>query len=381
MDVYERLAVKLDQLPNGFPRTENGVEIRILKKIFTPEHAEAVIKMSPLPELPEKVADRLGIPGEGAVDYLDDMVRRGLIGTSVVGGQRVYFLMPFVVGIYEGQRNVLDEELAAMGVEYMPHMMKVLGGFNPPIGRVIPVGLEVEGEVRVHQSDQIRRMIDQAVAFNLKTCICRKGKRLTGHTCKHVKDDNSPVGCLAISKDPEAFSGPTAAIMGENITKEQALEVLAEAERAGCVHMTFNTDPDNWQTVPICNCCECCCEFLHAINTVDTPHMLAKDQVAFIDQDECTACGVCEEESCPVHAISEDGGTYTVKEERCIGCGVCAIGCESNAIQVLKTAEDAEKPTHLFDWYAKRAAARGIDFPSMHAPAQVAASQDAGSRT
>jgi Na+-translocating ferredoxin:NAD+ oxidoreductase RNF subunit RnfB len=370
MDVFERLAVKLDQLPNGFPRTGSGVEIRILKKIFHPEEAEAVIKMSPLPESAEKIAGRLAIPVEGAGEYLDRMVRRGLIGTSVIVGQRVYFLLPFVVGIYEGQRNVLDQELAEMGQEYMPVMMKVLGGFNPPIGRIIPVGMQIDGEVKVHQADQVRRMIDQAVAFNLKNCICRKGKRLVGQSCKHLKDDDSPVGCLAISKDPDAFSGPTAAIMGENITKEEALQVLAEAEKAGCVHMTFNTDPDNWQTVPICNCCECCCEFMHAINTVETPHMLAKDQVAFIDADNCTGCGICEEESCPVHAISEDkdSGTYRVTEERCIGCGVCTIACPARAIAILKTSEEAEKPAHLFDWYAKRAAARGLEFPSTRVP-------------
>ena len=32
--VYEQLADALDRLPNGFPRTPTGVEIRILKKIF-----------------------------------------------------------------------------------------------------------------------------------------------------------------------------------------------------------------------------------------------------------------------------------------------------------------------------------------------------------
>ena len=34
---YEHLARALDMLPNGFPRTESGVEIQILKKILSPE--------------------------------------------------------------------------------------------------------------------------------------------------------------------------------------------------------------------------------------------------------------------------------------------------------------------------------------------------------
>ena len=39
-DIYRRLAGVLDTLPNGFPATDNGVEIDLLKKIFTPEQAD-----------------------------------------------------------------------------------------------------------------------------------------------------------------------------------------------------------------------------------------------------------------------------------------------------------------------------------------------------
>jgi len=35
-DVFELLADALDKLPNGFPRTPARIEIRILKKIFSP---------------------------------------------------------------------------------------------------------------------------------------------------------------------------------------------------------------------------------------------------------------------------------------------------------------------------------------------------------
>ena len=38
-DVYQDLARHLDNLPAGFPRTETGVEIRILKRLFTPREA------------------------------------------------------------------------------------------------------------------------------------------------------------------------------------------------------------------------------------------------------------------------------------------------------------------------------------------------------
>jgi len=34
-DVYERLREHLHQLPVGFPSTQSGVELRILKRLFT----------------------------------------------------------------------------------------------------------------------------------------------------------------------------------------------------------------------------------------------------------------------------------------------------------------------------------------------------------
>ena len=39
-DIYQRLAQHLDNLPGGFPPTESGVELRILRRLFTPEEAE-----------------------------------------------------------------------------------------------------------------------------------------------------------------------------------------------------------------------------------------------------------------------------------------------------------------------------------------------------
>ena len=49
-DVYERLAKHLDDLPAGFPRTENGVEMRILQQLFTPEEAELAVHLSLIEE-------------------------------------------------------------------------------------------------------------------------------------------------------------------------------------------------------------------------------------------------------------------------------------------------------------------------------------------
>ena len=47
---YRKLQQHLDKLPVGFPETESGVEIRILKYLFTPQEAAIAIDLSYLPE-------------------------------------------------------------------------------------------------------------------------------------------------------------------------------------------------------------------------------------------------------------------------------------------------------------------------------------------
>ena len=46
-DVYKRLRQRLDDLGTGFPATESGVEIRILKKLFTEEEADLFAHLTP----------------------------------------------------------------------------------------------------------------------------------------------------------------------------------------------------------------------------------------------------------------------------------------------------------------------------------------------
>ncbi len=75
-EVYQRLAQVLDTLPNGFPATDSGVEIKLLKKIFSPEQAELFCDMRLTYEIAEKVAERTGRPLEGLADKLFSMWER-----------------------------------------------------------------------------------------------------------------------------------------------------------------------------------------------------------------------------------------------------------------------------------------------------------------
>ena len=56
--------------------------------------------------------------------------------------------------------------------------------------------------------------------------------------------------------------------------------------------------------------------------------------MAEIDQDKCTACGLCLK-NCRFDSIALDNGRYSVKQENCEGCGVCVDHCPSAAIHFI----------------------------------------------
>ena len=47
--------------------------------------------------------------------------------------------------------------------------------------------------------------------------------------------------------------------------------------------------------------------------------------------DECINCGACDD-SCPVNAISEQGGKRAIDADTCIDCGACVDTCPVSAI-------------------------------------------------
>ena len=58
IEVYRELQKHIDKMPVGFPSTKSGVEIRILKHLFTPEEAKIALNLSALPESLERIHRR-----------------------------------------------------------------------------------------------------------------------------------------------------------------------------------------------------------------------------------------------------------------------------------------------------------------------------------
>lgn len=327
-DAYKKLAEKLHQLPNGFPSTPGGVEIRILKKIFSPEDAALALKLRMIPETAPAIARRLHRTPESLQRQLNQMAEKGQIASILINGEKKYVLMPFIIGIYEFQLKRLDKELADLFEEYLPTLMPVLGGSKPALARVIPVHATIDPGTEILTYENLRALVLQSRSFGVNTCICRKERALQGHPCRHPLET-----CMTFSREAHALekNNPLSARI---LTQDEALRLLDTVAQEGLVHATYNVRDD---FMFVCNCCACCCGMLRGMREFHAPHLLARSNfMAAMDAGACTHCGLCAEERCPVEAILSTGGAYAIAGERCIGCGACATGCPANAITLIR---------------------------------------------
>ena len=78
-EIYRKLRDTLNQMPIGYPPTESGVEIKILKTMFSEREAEITLLLTPFPETTAEIAARAGL-NEGELErQLALMSKKGLI--------------------------------------------------------------------------------------------------------------------------------------------------------------------------------------------------------------------------------------------------------------------------------------------------------------
>ncbi len=237
-DVYRKLAQTLDAIPNGFPATESGVELKLLAKIFVPEEAALAAVMRLSRESADKIAARAGVDPKVAHRTLKTMVRKGQIRVGRKDRQLVFGLMPFAVGIYEEQLPHIDKELAELFEQYYQEVRGAFAHHAPSIHRVIPVEEAIPASVEIYPYERATELLESAKAWAVRDCICRVQQKLIGKGC-----DRPVENCLVFAPVEGIFDGSK---VDRPITKEEALRILHEAEDAGLVHSPGNYRDGNY---------------------------------------------------------------------------------------------------------------------------------------
>jgi electron transport complex protein RnfB len=183
--VYRQLAQRLDAIPNGFPATESGVELRLLAKIFSPDQAALAAVMRMTYESADDIAARGDVEPRMAYRTLKGMARQGLIYAGKADGKLAFRLMPFVVGIYEEQLPRMDAELAELFEAYLQESRGSTIYEPTPVHRVIPVEEAIPVDVGIFPYQSAVAMLEGAKAWAVRDCICRVQKRLIGQSCDH----------------------------------------------------------------------------------------------------------------------------------------------------------------------------------------------------
>ncbi|MFW9947583.1 MAG: ATP-binding protein [Candidatus Odinarchaeota archaeon] len=343
-EVYTKLQKYLDSLPVDYPETESGIEIRILKHLFTPQEAEIALNLKLIPQEPKAMFrpfKKKGWTLEQFSEALLTMAKKGAINwIRRRDGTNYYSIAFLMVGFYDYQIDKLTKNFSEDIDQYMDE------GFIPAMlengilqMRTIPIEKSVSLEYNISNFDEIKTIIDNVEkTLFVSPCICRQSKDVQGKGCDHPKET-----CISIGVSPRIFLE-----QGREITKDEALKVLRMAQDRGMVICPTNTQ----KPFVICCCCGCSCVFLTNLKKYANPaQYVNSNYFVEINKDLCSGCANCIN-ACPMNANKiNERGISEVDLGYCIGCGVCIPNCPSLARNLIKKSSESIPPENFTELY------------------------------
>ncbi len=341
-DVYRVLQRHLDRQAVGFPATRSGAELRILKRVFSPEEARLALRLTYKPAPIERIcelAEADKIPRDRVEPMLESMVRKGGIDRIEKDGARHYRALPFIVGILEYQLSRLTPELLADIGAYVSDRafgLSFLSTARPQM-RTIPVNRSITAAHHVATYDDIVAIINGSSGpFAILECICRKMAGMRGKPCTKTsrRETCMPIGDMATLAVENGA--------GRAISREEALEIARLSEADGLVFQPSNARKVDF----VCACCGCCCGMLSIQKMLPRPvDFWATNYQVAVDAAACTGCGACVDR-CQVNALAMDDRATAAQVDlnRCIGCGNCVVVCPAEAMALVRRQQETVPP-------------------------------------
>ncbi len=304
---------------NGSSQTdypETDAMVRYFKKIMSEDEARLGLLGSKVPMPAEKFAELSGFELDYTEKMLWNMAEQGVLFAYFVKDKPYYNVPNWAPGIVEYmiRKGGMDKEIAelfnerAAASDGKVRMMSTNSGAM----RVLPVMKEIAAQPKALSYEQVLGYLDQVFydiddvnhehpkepLYSVADCACRTSKKLIGEGCSH------PIEGMCIQIGPEAEYYIRTG-RGRQVTREEVLEVLDKAEKAGCVHEIFEFGISNMavgQSTFICNCCGCSCGILSGNFRAGGNAGTVSNYKPEVDPEKCVACGACVEK-CPANAI------------------------------------------------------------------------------
>jgi electron transport complex protein RnfB len=348
MRVYRRLQRHLDNQAVGFPASWSGADIRLLKRLFSPDEAQLALFLSYKPLPAGRIIERAAavFSAEQTERLLESMFAKGAISWKEKDGTGHWYVIPLVVGMYEHQDGAPSAEFlhdAGAYFKTLSYSAAILA-VKPSQLRTIPINQSIPVEHPVATYDRIRSVVaDSPGPFVVLPCICRRSKAMRGKPCAKTTREET---CLA-------FGGLASMVLRRKhcraVTRDEVLAILQKNEDDGLVLQPANTRQPEF----VCSCCGCCCGMLAIQKQLPHPvDFWASDYYAEVSSAACAQCGTCVSR-CQVGAVTLDdrSGAAQINLSRCIGCGLCVPSCPAAAIRLEKKHSEPLPPVDEEDLY------------------------------
>jgi Pyruvate/2-oxoacid:ferredoxin oxidoreductase delta subunit/biotin operon repressor len=233
----------------------------------------------------------------------------------------------------EATREYIELFRDFMNEEMPPMLAMMLQAGIPSFMRTVPAlkSLDkVEGLLDIEDLRKIVQAVDEIA-------VCRCPCRLSEQNC-----DNELETCIQFNKGARYNIERGT---GREISKDECMQILTDAEEAGLIHMIDNKPGIG---TFVCNCCTCCCEIMRPYQKGPEFKEIFKPSrfVAEVEYHLCSMDEACVA-VCPVSAITIDESLESadVDAELCIGCGLCVGECPVDAIRL----KEVRPPEYIED--------------------------------
>ncbi len=328
--IYRRLQEKINDYGPGFPATTSGVELKILKLLFTEQDAEFYMKMVPEPESVKLISQRMGEDANKTNEQLESMLQKGTVFCRDVEGQRVYFPAPYLVGLYENLSDRMDESIAQLLEQY--HKEAFFEQWGNTIEsmksvRFLPVQEALNPIAKVFPHDDAIEILKKKDKIAVIDCPCKKQLKLTGTPTNPIE--------VCFSFDWLADYYVNKRKQGRFLSLDEAIEIQKKCDQSGLVS-TSSIEKDFFL---MCHCDKHCIH-MRSVGNRRPSDFLVSNYYSEVKSEDCIGCGECLER-CPIDAITiGQDQVAVINLDRCIGCGVCVTSCPNEAISLKQKPDE-----------------------------------------